>query len=66
MSKTLLAGHDNIEWGWALCTWFPAIRKLSRKYDKTIIVCKESNRFLYEDFADEFHYYDKKGVVGFF
>jgi len=60
--KKLLAGPDTaLEFGWNLTTWIPAIRKRSRNYGKTVIVCRTGNDYLYEDFADKIHHYDKKG-----
>lgn len=60
--KTLLAGPWLGEFGWLVMTWVPAIRKHSRKFDKTIIVCRKEYEFLYKDFADWFIHYDKKGL----
>ena len=62
----LLAGHDTIEAGWNWATWIPAVRQEAEKFDKVVIVCKKSNRYLYEDFADEFEDFDKDGQVGLY
>lgn len=59
--KTLVAGHDCMEWGWVIATWVPYCRFISQRYDRTVIICREANQYLYEDFTDEFIYYDKKG-----
>ena len=59
--KTLLIGHDCIEWGWTIAAWVPYCRFMSQRYEKTIVVCRKANKYLYEDFADNFIYYDKRG-----
>jgi ADP-heptose:LPS heptosyltransferase len=60
--KTLLAGPWLGEFGWEIMTWVPAIRKYSRKFDETIIVCKVEHEYLYRDFAKEFIFHEKKGL----
>lgn len=59
--KTLVAGAWLGELGWEVSTWIPAIRRHSRKFDKTVIVCRKGHDDLYE-FADQVFYYDKKGL----
>lgn len=59
--KILLAGPALIEFGWELCCWLPAIRKYSKNFDKTVIVCRTGHDYLYSDFADEIINYDAKG-----
>ena len=59
--STLIAGPDLIEFGWTVSTWVPAVRKLSRNYDKTVIICRTGNDYLYQDFASKIEHYDKKG-----
>jgi len=58
--KLLLAGGWP-EFGWELCAWIPAVRKRSREFDKTVIVCRTGHEYLYQDFADEFINHDPKG-----
>ena len=50
----LLAGPWVGEFGWELFCWHGYIRKLSLSYDKTIIIGRPTNEFLYSDFADEY------------
>ena len=52
--KLLIAGPWVGEFGWELFAWQGYVRALSRHYDRTVIVCRESSRGLYEDFADDF------------
>ena len=59
--KLLLAGNDSIEFGWMVSCWIPAVRKHSRSFDKTVIVCRTGHEYLYEDFADEFVNHDPPG-----
>jgi len=59
--SVLLAGPWNAEFGWELMTWIPAIRHLSQKYDKTVIVCREGHEYLYQDFADDFEIHTRRG-----
>jgi len=58
MGETLLAGPWVGEFGWELCCWQGYIRKLSKKYTKTIVICREGHDFLYKDFADEIYNLD--------
>ena len=61
--KTLIAGPDcYLEFGWTLAVWVPVVRKFSRQFSRTVIVCKPGHEYLYEDFADECVNYDKKGL----
>jgi len=57
----LLAGAGVMEFGWAICTWIPAVRYMSRKYEKTIVVCPPGHDYLYQDFADEILHTAKSG-----
>lgn len=59
--KELLAGPWLGEWGWELMAWVPYLRAISRRYDRTIVVCRERSGFLYEDFAQVIERYDRKG-----
>lgn len=58
MSKVLLAGPWIGEFGWELFCWQGYVRKLSENYDKTIVIGRPTNGFLYADFADEFIPFD--------
>jgi hypothetical protein len=53
-SKILLAGPWVGEFGWELFCWQGYIRKMSRSYDKTIVIGMPGNEYLYEDFCDEY------------
>jgi hypothetical protein len=59
--KTLLVGHDSIEFGWALMTWIPYCRFMSKRYEKTIVVCKPGHEYLYADFCSTFVPFEKHG-----
>ena len=59
--KILIAGPWVGEFGWELCAWQGYIRALSRKYDQTVIVCRESSRALYEDYANDFIFAEPDG-----
>lgn len=52
--KTTFLAGGVLELGWELCTWIPAVRRRSRRYDRTVIVGKPGFQYLYEDFADEY------------
>ena len=52
--KTVIAGAWVGEFGWELFAWHAYIRRLSRHFAKTIIICRENSQGLYRDFADEF------------
>jgi len=58
----LLAGPWLGEFGWEVAVWTPLVRKHSRKFDKTIIVCRKGHEYLYEDFTPTFILHDKKGL----
>ena len=59
---TLLAGPWIGEFGWELFCWQAFVRKQSRKFDKTIVISRPGNKFIYEDFADEYVEFDPKGT----
>ena len=59
--KILIFGSDSIEFGWTVATFIPAMRKAAEGYDRVVAVCKEQNRYLYEDFATDFETYEQKG-----
>jgi hypothetical protein len=50
----LLAGPFLGELGWELLQWQGWVRKQSLAHDRTVISCRRSSRYLYEDFADQF------------
>lgn len=56
--KILLAGPWVGEFGWELFCWQAFVRKLSKKYDKTIVIGRPTNEFLYKDFCDEYIKFD--------
>lgn len=56
--KTLLAGPWVGEFGWELFCWQGHVRKLSKDFDKTIIIGRPGNEFLYSDFCDEYIEFD--------
>jgi len=58
MSKTLLAGPWVGEFGWELFCWQGYIRRMSRDYDKTIIISRPGNQALYKDFYSEYIEFD--------
>jgi len=57
-SKTLFAGPWVGEFGWELFAWHGFLRKLSKKYDHTVMACRTGHNLLYEDFADDIINYD--------
>jgi hypothetical protein len=57
-NKVLLAGPWIGEFGWELFCWQGYIRRLSKIYNKTIIISRVGHEFLYEDFANEFYSFD--------
>lgn len=59
---TLLAGPWIGEFGWELFCWQAFVRKQSRKFDKTIVISRPGNKFIYEDFVDEYVEFDPKGT----
>ena len=56
--KTLLAGPWVGEFGWELFCWQGHIRRLSRSYEKTYVISRPGNGFLYQDFADKLFEFD--------
>ena len=56
--KILLAGPWIGEFGWELFCWQGFVRKLSKNYDKTIVIGRPTNELLYSDFADEYIKFD--------
>ena len=65
--RTLIAGPWVGEFGWELFAWQAYVRALSRKFDKTIIICRENSAALYADFANDFiHVNPKTGLADSF
>jgi len=52
--KILLAGPWVGEFGWELFCWQGYVRKMSKLFDKTIIIGRPGNEYIYEDFCDEY------------
>lgn len=61
LDRTLLAGPWVGEFGWELFAWQAYIRSLSRHYSRTIIICREGSKDIYQDFADEFYFHNIAG-----
>ena len=61
MEKILLAGPWVGEFGWELFCWQGYVRKLSKNYDKTIVIGRPNQKFLYQDFCDEYIDFDPIG-----
>lgn len=51
-SSTLFAGPWLGEFGWELLCWQGFVRKLSRRYERTLVYCPAGREALYADFAD--------------
>ena len=58
---TLLIGAFVGEIGWEVVTWVPYCRFMSKRFDKTVVVCKPGHEYLYADFCTSFELFDKKG-----
>lgn len=56
--KILLAGPWVGEFGWELFCWQGFVRRLSKNYDKTIVIGRPTNELLYSDFATEYIKFD--------
>ena len=52
--ETLVAGPWAGEFGWELFAWQAYVRALSRSFNHTVIVGRETSKSLYMDFADEY------------
>jgi len=59
-NKILLAGPWVGELGWELFCWQGYVRKLSRSFDKTIIISRPGHKYFYEDFCDEYIEFDPR------
>tara|TARA_R110000824_G_scaffold274017_2_gene462651 strand:- start:293 stop:1120 length:828 start_codon:yes stop_codon:yes gene_type:complete len=66
LNNVLIAGPWIGEFGWELFAWQAYIRSLSRKFEKTIILCRESSMDIYSDFASEYIFIEAKGVADSF
>ena len=53
-NNNLIAGPWWGEFGHELFAWQAYVRSLSRFYEKTHVICRESSSYLYEDFASDF------------
>jgi ADP-heptose:LPS heptosyltransferase len=62
-SDTLFAGPWVGEFGWELMNWQGFVRKLSRRYARTIVCCPEGREALYADFATEIIPHRVRGVA---
>ncbi len=51
---TLIAGPWVGEFGWELFAWHAHVRGMSRLFDRTVVICRENSKALYEDYANEF------------
>ena len=56
--KVLLAGPWVGEFGWELFCWQAYVRKMSRRFDKTIVLGRPRNGIFYRDFANEYIEFD--------
>jgi len=61
MDKILLAGPWVGEFGWELFCWQGYLRKQSKLFDKTIIIGRPGNDFLYHDFCHQYIEFDPEG-----
>jgi hypothetical protein len=57
----LIANWFGGEFGWELMSWVPAVRRASRKFDKTVVICRTGHDYLYRDFASKIEHWDKGG-----
>jgi len=61
--KILLAGPWVGEFGWELFCWQGFIRKLSKQYDRTVVIGRPTNEFLYKDFCDQYIRFDPESFA---
>ena len=54
----LVAGPWIGEFGWEIFAWHGYIRALSRKYDKTTVICNTGAEYFYSDFANQIINFD--------
>ena len=57
--KTLIAGPWVGEFGWELFAWQGYVRALSRHFEKTVVICSQKSKPIYQDFASSFLFFDK-------
>jgi len=57
-NKVLLAGPWVGEFGWELFCWQGYVRRLSKQFNKTIIISRTGHEYLYKDFANEYYSFD--------
>ena len=57
MEKTILVGHDSIEFGWNIMTWIPRVRYKAQEYQETVVITKPGSEYLYADITDKFEYF---------
>lgn len=60
MSK-IIFGPALLEMGWEVATYIPACRHIAQNYKQRIVICKPGTQYLYSDFADIYHLYNKEG-----
>ena len=60
--NNLIAGYFVGEMGWELMRWQAILRHMAPNYDHITIGCEKPIKFLYEDFADEFVYFEDTGI----
>lgn len=60
---TLFAGPWVGEFGWELMNWQGFVRKLSRRYARTIVCCPAGREALYADFATEIIPHRIRGIA---
>lgn len=58
MKKILLAGPWVGEFGWELFCWIGYVRRKSKEFDETIVLCRPDKIYLYEDFATKIINFD--------
>ena len=57
--KEIIAGPWVGEFGWELFAWQGYLRAIKEKYNtRMVIICSEKSKYLYQDFADEFIFFD--------
>jgi len=61
LNKQLIVGPWVGEFGWELFAWQAYARSLSRKYQKTLVICRKNSEYLYSDFAENFIFCEPPG-----
>ena len=49
------------EFGWELMNWQAFLRRLSVRYERTIVCCRETSRMLYADFCNDLVFHEIAG-----